>query len=171
MRQIILDTETTGFNAKKERIIEFAAIELINGKLTGNNLHLYFNPEQEISEQSFSIHHLSLAELQHSPTFAECIGLISDFCFDATWIAHNAQFDISFLKEEYLRCGEELVVPESNIICTQKLARNKLNKGDKLSLDALCDRFYINRSKRDVGHGAMLDCELLYEVYKNLQRL
>ncbi|MDF0606395.1 DNA polymerase III subunit epsilon [Neisseriaceae bacterium TC5R-5] len=165
MRQIILDTETTGLeHSQGHRIIEFAGLEMINRKLTGKYLHVYIHPEREIDPDAQRVHGISLEFLQDKPRFAQVATEIADFLCDAELIIHNAAFDIGFLNAEFARLG---MVPIAklcaNVIDTLREARD-LFPGKRNSLDALCDRFEIDRSNRTL-HGALVDCELLSEVY------
>jgi DNA polymerase-3 subunit epsilon len=168
MRHLIIDTETTGLSPiQGHRIIELCILEMIDNKLTGEKLHLQFNPERSISEQAIKIHGLTLSELQYKPKFKDCIQQIIDFIIQPSiWIFHNAHFDMSFLKEEFNKCDLTLMKGKHNIIDTLVLARKKYPK-EKNNLNALCDRFNINREQRQY-HNALLDCELLYKVYLQL---
>ena len=172
-RQIILDTETTGLNAfadeNPDRIIEFAGLEMINRQFTGNNLHLYIHPERDIPEEAAAVHGITLEQLADKPVFAKVGQQIADFLRDAELIIHNAKFDIGFLDAEFKRMG----LPETQSICakvidTLQMARDRY-PGQKNSLDALCNRLDVDRSKR-VLHGALIDCELLGEVYLAMTR-
>lgn len=170
MKQIILDIETTGLDVSKgDRIIEFAAIEVIDRKLTGKELHLYVNPEREVSEESYKIHGIKNQDLMDKPIFKDIALKIIDFIKDSELIIHNAKFDIGFIDYQLGICDlgntKNYV---ANVIDTLAIARNKF-PNTKNSLDALCDRFSVNRSNR-VLHGALIDCHLLYEVFINLTR-
>ncbi|WP_051940640.1 DNA polymerase III subunit epsilon [Stenoxybacter acetivorans] len=172
MRQIILDTETTGLRAAGgDRLIEFAGLEMIDRRLTGNSLHLYIHPERDIEEEAIAIHGISLDFLaeKKAPVFAEAGKQIADFIKDAELIIHNAPFDVGFLNMEFARMG--LPATETiagGIIDTLKMAKTRY-PGQKNSLDALCTRLSIDRSRR-IFHGALIDCELLSEVYLALTR-
>lgn len=170
MRQLILDTETTGLDPERgHKIIEFAALEMIDRKLTGNYLHLYINPEREIEEEASRIHGITNADVQDKPTFAMVVKDIIDFIKDSQLIIHNAKFDIGFMdfqfRQENFGITNEYV---SGVIDTLAIARRKYS-GSKNTLDALCDRFKVDRSSRKY-HGALVDCELLAEVYLHLTR-
>lgn len=172
-RQIILDTETTGLNPlaadNPDRLIEFAGLEMINRQFTGNNLHLYVHPERDIPDEVIAVHGITLEQLEGKPIFAEVGQQIADFLRDAELIIHNAKFDLGFLDAEFARIG--LPATKSicaNVIDTLQIARDRY-PGQKNSLDALCNRLDVDRSKR-VLHGALIDCELLGEVYLALTR-
>lgn len=170
MRQLILDTETTGLDPEQgHRIIEFAALEMINRKLTGNYLHLYINPEREIEETASRIHGITNSDVQDKPTFSQVAKEIVEFITGSQLIIHNAKFDVGFMdfqfKQEKLKITNQYV---DGIIDTLIIARRKFS-GSKNTLDALCDRFKVDRSARKY-HGALVDCELLAEVYLNLTR-
>lgn len=169
-RQVILDTETTGLNAHGgDRVIEIAALEIVSRKKTGHYLHFRFNPEREIDSQASAVHGLYLHDLVHERRFHERAQEIYDFLRGAELIIHNAEFDINFLNMEFARSGfgslEEVI---AGVVDTLILARDKY-PGKKASLDALCERFEIDLSQR-VKHGALVDSELLLEVYLALTR-
>ena len=170
MRQIILDTETTGLEPSQgHRIIEFAGLEMVNRKLTGRHLHLYFHPEREIDPDAERVHGISLDFLSDKPRFASTGPEIVTFLRDAELIIHNAPFDIGFLNAEFERIGVEPVASlVASVIDTLPMARD-LFPGKRNNLDALCDRYGINRTGRTV-HGALIDCELLSEVYLSMTR-
>lgn len=170
MRQLIVDTETTGLYPEKgHRIIEFAALEMVNRKLTGNYLHLYINPEREIDIEATKIHGITNEHVVDKPTFAELVDDIVKYINGAELIIHNAKFDIGFLDYQFkmhnLNATNEYVL---SVIDTLIMARQKF-PGGKNSLDALCDRFSIDRGHRDY-HGALIDCRLLADVYLALTR-
>ena len=171
-RQIILDTETTGFYAEQgDRMLEFAGIEMKNRQLTRQALHLYIHPERDVPAEAAAVHGLTLAILEekNAPKFAEVGQQIADFLRDAELIIHNAKFDVGFLNMEFRRMGLPSVQElNCEITDTLAMARQKF-PGQKASLDALCTRFEIDRSKR-VFHGALIDCELLAEVYLAMTR-
>ncbi|WP_239349409.1 DNA polymerase III subunit epsilon [Snodgrassella communis] len=171
MRQIILDTETTGLSANNgDRLIEFAGVEMIDRRLTGNNLHLYVNPERDIPDEAVAVHGITLDKLKamNAPVFAEVAQQIADYIRGAELIIHNATFDVAFLNMEFNRLGMPEVESISDITDTLKMARDRY-PGQKNSLDALCTRLEVDRSKR-VLHGALIDCELLGEVYLAMTR-
>ncbi len=167
-RQLIIDTETTGLDPKRgERIIEFAALEMVDRKLTGNSLHLYINPEKIISNEASKIHGIYNKDVINAPKFIDIVAQIIEFITDAELIIHNAKFDISFLDYQFIEHGYQPVQNYvKNVIDTLTIARQKY-PGTKNSLDALCDRFNVDRSNRDY-HGALIDCQLLSHVYLNL---
>ena len=167
MKQIVLDTETTGLDHKQgHRIIEVAAIELHGRKVSDRNFHRYLNPEREIDEGAAAVHGLTLDRLQNEPKFAEIAPALLEFIGDAELIIHNAPFDIGFLNAELARIG--LPPLENKVIDTLKVAK-ELHPGKKNNLNALCDRYFIDNSHRTL-HGALLDTELLAEVYLGMTR-
>lgn len=170
MRQIVLDIETTGLRVDEgNRILEIAAIEVIDRKIASAHLHFYINPERDSEEGALAIHGLSSAFLADKPRFAEIVDTLLDFVQDTELIIHNAPFDIGFLNMELNRLGlEKMGSYVSNVLDTLAMAKG-LYPGKRNNLDALCDRLKINRSKR-LLHGALIDCELLAEVYLALTR-
>jgi len=166
MREIVLDTETTGLDpAAGHRIVEVAAIELVNTVPTGASFHRYANPEREMPPEAFEIHGLSDAFLSQHPTFDHLVDELLGFIGDATLVIHNAEFDMRFLNAELARCGRPPLAPE-RANCTLQLARRRF-PGAQASLDALCKRFAVDNSHR-TKHGALLDAELLAAVYLEL---
>ena len=170
MRQIILDTETTGLNPRSgDRIIEIGCVEMINRRLTGNNLHFYINPERDSEEGALAVHGLTTEFLSDKPKFAEISAELLDYLSGAEIIIHNAPFDVGFLDAEFARLG---VAPfhqhVAGVIDTLVQAKS-MYPGKRNSLDALCDRYGISNSHR-VLHGALLDAELLAEVYLAMTR-
>lgn len=165
MREIILDTETTGLDALNgDRLVEIGCVEAINHVATGRHYHVYINPERDMPPEAEAVHGLSAAFLADKPVFAEVVGDFLDFIADSPLVIHNASFDTGFLNAELVRIGmPKLANP---IIDTVKLARRRF-PGAPASLDALCRRFEIDNSNR-VKHGALLDAELLAEVYLEL---
>jgi DNA polymerase-3 subunit epsilon len=168
MRQIILDTETTGLSPKAgHRIIEIGCVELVNRRLTGNHFHYYLNPDREIDPGAQAVHGITSQFLADKPRFKEIIDSLIEYIKDAQIIIHNADFDLGFLDSEFERCGKKKYRPFeeyiSSVICTLKMARNK-HPGQKNNLDVLCKRYGVDNSKRDL-HGALLDSEILAEVY------
>lgn len=163
MREIIFDTETTGFDPKSgDRMVEIGCIELVDRRETGNTLHIYFNPERDMPAQAEAVHGLSIQFLSDKPLFAEKAQDIIDFVGDAHLVAHNAAFDFNFLNAEFARASLPSISLD-RMICTQQMAR-KMHPGAKHTLDALCTRYGIDRSHR-VKHGALLDAELLMHLY------
>lgn len=163
MREIIFDTETTGLESRADRIIEIGGIELINNFPTGRSLHLYINPgDRKIHPDALAVHGITEAFLKDKPGFADVAQEIIDFFDGAKWIAHNATFDMGFINAEFDRIGLPPVAPEL-VIDTLSMARRKHPMGPN-SLDALCRRYGIDNTHR-TKHGALLDSELLAEVY------
>jgi DNA polymerase-3 subunit epsilon len=170
MRQIILDTETTGLDANLgHRIIEVAGVEMINRRLTGNHFHHYLNPQREIDPGAQQVHGISLEFLQDKPFFRDIAQEFIEFIGGAELIIHNAPFDIGFLNMELKLIGLEPVGKYSpDVIDTLKMAKD-LHPGQKNNLDALCRRYMVDNSSRTL-HGALLDTELLAEVYLAMTR-
>lgn len=170
MRQIVLDTETTGLNARTgDRIIEIGCVELVNRRLTGNNLHFYVNPERDSDPGALAVHGLTTEFLRDKPKFAEIVDALRDYLRDAELIIHNAPFDLGFLEAEF----SLLRLPPfkehyAGVIDTLVQAK-AMFPGKRNSLDALCDRFGISNAHRTL-HGALLDSELLAEVYLAMTR-
>lgn len=163
MREIIFDTETTGLDSREDRIIEIGGIELDNHFPTGRTLHLYINPgDRKVHPDALAVHGITDEFLSDKPAFADVAEQILSFFEGAKWIAHNATFDMGFINAELARLGMPAVAP-SEVIDTLSLARRKHPMGPN-SLDALCKRYGIDNSHR-TKHGALLDSELLAEVY------
>lgn len=165
MRQIVLDTETTGLDADLgHRIIEIGAVEVINRRLTGNHFHSYVNPERNIDEGALEVHGINRAFLQDKPVFADVYQEFVQFIKGAELVIHNADFDVGFMDCEFKRIPG---APRTKEICQIKdslaLARSK-HPGQKNNLDALCRRYEIDNSHREL-HGALLDAEILADVY------
>jgi DNA polymerase-3 subunit epsilon len=166
MREIVLDTETTGLShSNGDRIIEIACIELMNHIPTGRTFQRYLNPERLVSADAFAIHGLSDTFLADKPRFAEIIVELDEFIGDAPLIIHNAEFDMGFINAELARLGRP-PLDLSRAVDTVTIARRKF-PGSPVSLDALCKRFAVDNSAR-TKHGALLDVELLAEVYLEL---
>lgn len=166
MREIVFDTETTGLDPKTgDRMVEIGCIELINRVPSGATFHAYFNPERDMPAAAEAVHGLSASFLSDKPLFAELVSDLLAFLGDSRLIAHNASFDFGFLNAELERIDMEAISLE-RMIDTVALARRR-HPGAKLSLDALCTRYGIDRSHR-VKHGALLDAELLAQVYVEL---
>jgi DNA polymerase III subunit epsilon len=166
MREIIFDTETTGLDPQSgDRMVEIGCIEMINRVETGRTFHAYFNPERAMPAAAEAVHGLTDAFLADKPLFAERAEELLAFLGDAPLVAHNAGFDFGFLDAELARCGLP-PLPRSRMIDTVALARVR-HPGAKISLDALCTRYGIDRSHR-TRHGALLDAELLAQVYVEL---
>lgn len=166
MREIIFDTETTGLDPKSgDRMVEIGCIEMIGRVETGRTFHAYFNPERDMPIEAERVHGLSAAFLATKPKFAESADELLAFLGDAPLVAHNAGFDFGFLNAE-LELAGRTPINLDRMVDTVVLARKK-HPGAKLSLDALCTRYGIDRSHR-VKHGALLDAELLAQVYVEL---
>jgi DNA polymerase-3 subunit epsilon len=170
MRQIFLDTETTGLSpALGHRIIEIAAVEVINRRITQNHYHVYLNPDREIDQGAQEVHGITLEFLQDKPRFAEVVDEFLDFVANAELIIHNAPFDVGFLNAELGKIDRANIEEASvSIIDTLKMAKD-MRPGQRNSLDALCRHFGIDNSKRTL-HGALLDAELLADVYMAMTR-
>ena len=168
IREIILDTETTGLNPfQGDKIIEIAAIELIDHISTEKKFHCYINPERDIPETSQQIHNISYEMVKDKPIFKEIIDELLDFIKNDSIIIHNADFDLKFLNYELNLCGFNNL--QNNIIDTLSIARSKY-PGSSVSLDSLCKRFEVDLNERkEKGHGALIDCYLLSEVYLELK--
>ena len=166
IREIVLDTETTGLSPDEgHRIIEIGALELINHMPTGKQLHLYIKPEREIDEAAEKVHGISNSFLEDKPVFADIAQEFLDFIQDDVMIIHNASFDMGFINAELKRLGHA-TLPDSRALDTLMMARRKF-PGAQASLDALCRRFDIDNTHRDL-HGALIDADLLAEVYIEL---
>mgnify|MGYP005639687303 CR=1 FL=1 len=166
MREIILDTETTGFDpAQGDRIVEIGCVEALSHIATGETFHVYVNPERDMPESAFNVHGLSEEFLSDKPVFAEVAENFLSFIGDAPLVIHNAEFDMKFLNSELKKIGRPILARD-RAIDTVTMARRKF-PGAQANLDALCRRFDIDLSRRD-KHGALLDAELLAEVYLQL---
>ncbi|TMM48210.1 DNA polymerase III subunit epsilon [Qipengyuania marisflavi] len=167
MREIVFDTETTGLDPRTgDRMVEIGCIEMVNLVPTGESYHAYFNPQRDMPPGAEAVHGLSEAFLADKPLFHELAEELLAFIGDAPLVAHNAGFDFGFLNNELAKCDREAVCT-SRMVDTVALAK-KRHPGGKLSLDALCSRYGIDRSHR-VKHGALLDAELLAQVYVELK--
>ena len=165
MKEIVLDTETTGISVKEgHRIVEIGCIELDNLVPTKNKFHCYLNPERKVSEKAFEVHGYSDSFLSDKMKFSEIADDFLRFIKDKRLIIHNAEFDLSHLNNELKIIGKNKI--DNEVIDTVSLARNKF-PGSQISLDALCKRYRIDNSKR-VQHTALIDCDLLAKVYINL---
>jgi DNA polymerase-3 subunit epsilon len=166
MREIVFDTETTGLSfSGGDRLVEIGCVELINRVETGRTFHCYFNPERAMAAEAQAVHGLSDAFLADKPLFAHKVEELLDFLGDAPLVAHNAGFDFGFLNGELRQCGRPLCAME-RMVDTLQIARQR-HPGAKHTLDALCTRFGVDRSHR-VLHGALLDAQLLAQVYVEL---
>lgn len=170
MRQIFLDTETTGLSAANgDRVIEIGCVELINRKLTRNNKHFYLNPERESHEDALKVHGITSEFLKDKPKFAEIADEFLDFCAGADIIIHNAPFDLSFLNKELELIGKPSFKGFVASVTDTLVMAKEIYPGKRNSLDALCDRLGVDNSGRTL-HGALLDAELLADMYINLTR-
>ncbi len=170
MRQIVLDTETTGLSPETgDRIIELGCVELVNRKLTGNNLHFYFNPDRDSHEDALRVHGISNEFLKDKPRFAELVEEILAYMQDAEVIIHNAPFDIGFLNKELELLGKPPFKNFVSGVIDSLVMAKEMFPGKRNSLDALCDRLEVDNSGRTL-HGALLDAELLADVYINMTR-
>ncbi len=168
MREIVFDTETTGFSPGLDggdRVVEIGCVELMNGMPTGKTYHSYINPERDMPDAAFKVHGLSADFLKEHPTFNVVAQDFLDFIDDAKLVAHNAEFDFKFINFELKEAGH-LPLPLTRMIDTLQMARMKF-PGAQNSLDALCKRFNIDNATRTL-HGALLDSEILAEVYLEL---
>lgn len=171
MRQIVLDTETTGLSAQDgDRIIEIGCVELLNRKLTGNNRHFYLHPEDRaIHEEALRVHGITLDFLADKPVFAQVADDLRDYLQGAQLVIHNAPFDIGFLNAEFARLGWGAVTDLIDSVIDTLVMAKEMYPGKRNGLDALCDRLDVDNSGCTF-HGALLDAELLADVYINLTR-
>jgi len=166
MKEVVLDTETTGLNVREgHRLVEIACIELENQIPTSKKFHTYLNPERKVSEKAFEVHGYTDEFLATKKKFKDIVDDFLDFIKDKKIIIHNAEFDLSHLNNE-LSLIKKNKIEKKNVIDTLEIAKNKF-PGSPASLDALCKRYRIDNSKR-IKHTALIDCELLYKVYVNL---
>jgi|SRR5690242_3266838 len=166
MREIVFDTETTGLSfSGGDRLVEIGCVELVNRVETGRTFHCYFNPERAMAAEAQAVHGLSDVFLSDKPLFADKVEELLDFLEDAPLVAHNAGFDFGFLNGELKQCGRPICAME-RMVDTLQIARQR-HPGAKHTLDALCTRFGVDRSHR-VLHGALLDAQLLAQVYVEL---
>lgn len=169
LREIVLDTETTGTDARGgDRLIEIGCVELLNHIQTGKSFHVFVNPQRAVSEGAFAVHGLSDAFLADKPIFADVVDAFVAFCGDSRLVIHNAAFDVGFLNAEFARLGPAapLQIALDSVVDTLALARRK-HPGAANNLDALCNRYGIDTTRR-VKHGALLDAQILAEVYVEL---
>ena len=170
MRQIVLDTETTGLNARTgDRVIEIGCVELFQRRLTGNNLHLYINPERESDPGALAVHGLTTEFLSDKPKFREVADTLRDFIDGAELIIHNAPFDLGFLDAEFALLGRPPFRANCGNVIDTLVDAKAMYPGKRNSLDALCDRLGVSNAHRTL-HGALLDSELLAEVYLAMTR-
>ena len=170
MRQIVLDTETTGLDWRNgDRVIEIGCVELLNRSLTGRHFHVYINPERGIAAEAVAVHGITEDFLADKPKFRDVAAEFEDFVRDAELIIHNASFDVGFLDYELSQLGRgKLDSLCAGVVDTLKMAKEQ-NPGKKASLDALCDRHQVDNASRTL-HGALLDAELLADVYLAMTR-
>lgn len=170
MRQLVLDTETTGLDPRQgHRVIELAVVELVDRRPTGRYLHFHFNPERDIDAAATEVHGMTLDDLRDKPRFADLAGEFLDFADGAEWIIHNASFDLAFLDYELGLCGRPACATlHARVTDTLSLAREQY-PGKRNNLDALCERFGVDRSQRTL-HTALVDARLLAEVYLAMTR-
>jgi DNA polymerase III subunit epsilon len=170
MRQVFLDTETTGLYAEGgDRVIEIGCVELVNRKPTGNNLHFYLNPGRESHEEALAIHGITTEFLSDKPKFEEVVEAFLEYLQDAHVIIHNAVFDVGFLNMELKLAGRPVFKEHVSSVVDTLVMAKEMFPGKRNSLNALCDRLGVDSSGRTL-HGALLDAELLAEVYINLTR-
>ncbi|MFT5590248.1 MAG: DNA polymerase-3 subunit epsilon [Bradyrhizobium sp.] len=170
MRQIVLDTETTGLNPRSgDRVIEIGCVELINRRLTGKNFHCYLNPERDSEEGALAVHGLTTEFLRDKPKFAAIVAELRDYISGAEVIIHNAPFDVGFLDAEFKRLDLPLFNAQVNGVIDTLVQAKELHPGKRNSLDSLCDRYGVSNAHRTL-HGALLDAELLAEVYLAMTR-
>ena len=166
VREIVLDTETTGLDPKTgDRIVEIACEELLNSVATGNNFHVYLDPERDVPQEAFRVHGLSKEFLTGKPKFSHIVEEFYAFIGQSRLIIHNAEFDVKFLNSELAKCGHRPLMMD-RVVDTLAIARRK-HPGASNSLDALCTRYKVDNSKR-TKHGALLDAEILADIYVEL---
>jgi len=166
MRQIVLDTETTGLStAQGHRIIEIGCVELLNRRLTGRDYHCFLNPDRDIDAGAERIHGISSEDLENQPRFHEIVDEFLEYVAGAELVIHNAEFDVDFIEHELtlMKHPQPRISTRATVLDTLSLAR-KIHPGQRNSLDALCKRYEVDASRRDV-HGALIDSELLAGVY------
>jgi DNA polymerase-3 subunit epsilon len=170
MRQIVLDTETTGLNPRTgDRVIEVGCVELVNRMLTGNNFHRYINPERDSEEGALAVHGLTTEFLSDKPRFHEIAEELRDYIRGAEVIIHNAPFDLGFLNHEFTRLGIPTFTSHCSGVIDTLVNAKEMHPGKRNSLDALCDRYGVSNAHRKL-HGALLDAELLADVYLSMTR-
>jgi DNA polymerase-3 subunit epsilon len=170
MRQIVLDTETTGLNPRTgDRVIEVGCVELRNRMLTGNNFHRYINPERDSEEGALAVHGLTTEFLRDKPKFAEIVHELREYIQGAEVIIHNAPFDLGFLNHEFKLLGLPTFTEHCSGVIDTLVNAKEMHPGKRNSLDALCDRYGVSNAHRKL-HGALLDAELLADVYLSMTR-
>ena len=170
MRQLLIDTETTGLDPKQgHRVIELAAVELVNRRLTGRHLHYRIDPERDIDYGATEVHGMTRDDLRGMPCFRDIAGEFADFARGSEWIIHNAPFDVAFFDAEFTLCGmPPSAAVYARLVDTLSLARETF-PGKRNNLDALCERFGVSNAQRTL-HGALLDAGLLADVYLAMTR-
>lgn len=170
MRQVFLDTETTGLNPRSgDRLVEVGCVEMVNRRLTGNNFHSYVNPERDSEEGALAVHGLTTEFLGDKPKFAEIAAEFCDYIRGAEVIIHNAPFDVGFLDAELSRLNYPKLNEHVHSVIDTLVQAKEMHPGKRNSLDALCDRYGVSNAHRTL-HGALLDAELLAEVYIAMTR-
>jgi DNA polymerase-3 subunit epsilon len=170
MRQIVLDTETTGLNPRTgDRVIEVGCVELYNRMLTGNNFHRYINPERDSEEGALAVHGLTTEFLRDKPKFADIAHELREYIRGAEVIIHNAPFDLGFLNAEFKLLGLPTFTEHCSGVIDTLVNAKEMHPGKRNSLDALCDRYGVSNAHRKL-HGALLDAELLADVYLSMTR-
>lgn len=170
IRQVVLDTETTGLSVEDgHRIIEVGCLEILNRRISGRHLHFYVNPERDIDEGAMAVHGLSRERLSDEPKFAEVVDRLLEFVADAEILIHNAPFDVGFLDAELARLNRKPFVKHVGSVLDTLAMGRRLHPGKRNSLDSLCDRYGVSNSHRKL-HGALLDAELLADVYLAMTR-
>jgi DNA polymerase-3 subunit epsilon len=170
MRQIVLDTETTGLNPRSgDRIIEIGCVELVNRQLTGRNFHAYLNPERDSEDGALAVHGLTTEFLSDKPKFADIANALRDYVAGAEIIIHNAPFDVGFLDAEFARLKLTQFRTHVGAVVDTLVRAKEMHPGKRNSLDALCDRYGVSNAHRAL-HGALLDAELLADVYLAMTR-
>jgi DNA polymerase-3 subunit epsilon len=170
MRQIVLDTETTGLNPRAgDRVIEVGCVELVNRMLTGNNFHVYINPERDSEEGALAVHGLTTEFLSDKPRFHEIAEDLRAYIQGAEVIIHNAPFDLGFLNHEFARLGLPTFTEHCSSVIDTLVNAKEMRPGKRNSLDALCDHYGVSNAHRKL-HGALLDAELLADVYLSMTR-
>lgn len=163
-RQIVLDTETTGISPDEHRIIEIGCVEVLDRKITGEHYHIYINPEREVEEQAFKVHGISDEFLADKPKFIDVVDEFMAFINDSELIIHNAPFDVGFIDMELKKAGWKKAINKYCAIVDTLVMAKKKHPGQRNSLDALCKRYDIDNTNRQL-HGALLDAEILASVY------
>ncbi|MGB1580797.1 MAG: DNA polymerase III subunit epsilon [Nevskiales bacterium] len=166
MRQIVLDTETTGLETREgHRIIEIGCVELVNRRLTGNDYHMYIHPDRDIDVEASNVHGITLADLEGKPRFAEIAEELKRYLGEAELIIHNAEFDLGFLNYEFSLLDSTHPALESRVgVIDTLIEARRMHPGQRNSLDALCKRYGVDNSQREL-HGALLDAQILADVY------